>query len=218
VIERRPPLLHRLARAIGRARALPWASDQLKVVEFRCADAAMRAKVPYVCLSPTVLEYSCGLAVASHRASDLDAAMYYNTNYPHTDEKLKDYFNASFSKYLGRSGQFEALIEPLQLRAGEYFVSLGILPNQPDPHVFYKYIRCHYRINVVAKALMNRPSFTLLFDGLTEQLRSDIHNSRTDYGRRDTMPNLLCRHLAGSSPKPDTQVDMSIILQADVHA
>jgi ABC-type polysaccharide/polyol phosphate transport system ATPase subunit len=111
---------------------------------------SMRMKVSYECLSAEVPEYPCGLAVAFNRVSDFEAVMYYNTNYLNSDDELKDYFNAPFRQYLGRTGQVEALIEPLQLRAGEYFVSLGILPNQLAPHEFYKYIRCRSRINVVA--------------------------------------------------------------------
>jgi hypothetical protein len=110
----------------------------------------MRMKVSYECLTPELPEYSCGLAVAFNRVSDFEAVMYYNTNYPHSDEELKDYFNVPFRKYLGRAGKLEAVIDRLQLRAGEYFVSLGILPNQPGPHEFYEYIRCHCRINIVA--------------------------------------------------------------------
>ena len=110
----------------------------------------MRMQVFYECLAPELPEYSCGLAVAFNRVSDFEAVMYYNTNYPHSDEELRDYFSVPFRKYRGRAGKIEAVIDPVQLRAGEYFVSLGILPNQPGAHEFYEYIRCHCRINIVA--------------------------------------------------------------------
>ena len=110
----------------------------------------MRMKVSYECLMSELPEYSCGLAVAFNRVSDFESVMYYNTSYPHSDEELQHYFDTPFRKYIGRTGQLEAVINPLQLRAGEYYVSLGILPNQPGPHEFYEYIRCHCRISVLA--------------------------------------------------------------------
>jgi ABC-type polysaccharide/polyol phosphate transport system ATPase subunit len=110
----------------------------------------MRMKVSYECLTPELPEYSCGLAVAFNRTSDFEAVMYYNTNYPYADEGLNDNFGAPFRKHLGRAGELEAAIDPLQLRAGEYFVSLGILPNPPGPQHFNEYMHCHCRIKIVA--------------------------------------------------------------------
>jgi ABC-type polysaccharide/polyol phosphate transport system ATPase subunit len=110
----------------------------------------MQLKVTYKCLMPELPQYSCGLAVAFNRVSDFESVMYFNSNYPHSDEELQTYFNVPFRTYLGRTGQLEAIIDLLQLRAGEYYVSLGILPNHPGPHEFYEYIRCHLRIIVLA--------------------------------------------------------------------
>jgi hypothetical protein len=76
--------------------------------------------------------------------------MYFNTNYPHSDEELAVYFDKPFRKFIGRRGTLEAVIDPLQLRAGEYYVSLGILPNQPGMHEFYEYIHCHYQVKILA--------------------------------------------------------------------
>jgi ABC-type polysaccharide/polyol phosphate transport system ATPase subunit len=110
----------------------------------------MRMLVTYECLMAELPEYSCGLAVAFNRTNDFEAVMYYNTNYPHSDEELKRYFEVPFRTYIGRTGRLEAVIDPLQLRAGEYHVSLGLLPNQPGPHEFYEYRRAYCRINVLA--------------------------------------------------------------------
>jgi ABC-type polysaccharide/polyol phosphate transport system ATPase subunit len=110
----------------------------------------MRLQVSYECLMPQLPHYSCGLAVAFNRVSDFEAVMYFNTNYPHSDQEMQEYFDMPFRKYRGRIGQIEAVIDPLQLRAGEYYVSLGILPNQPGPHEFYEYAHCQIRITVLA--------------------------------------------------------------------
>jgi len=109
----------------------------------------LKLQVSYECLMPELPEFSCGLAVAFNRTSDFEAVMYFNTNYPHSDNELQRYFDADYRKYVGRSGIIEARIEPLQLRAGEYYVSLGILPNHPGQHEFYEYLHCEYRISVI---------------------------------------------------------------------
>ena len=75
--------------------------------------------------------------------------MYFNTNYAHSDDELAHYFDVPFRKFLGRRGVIEAVIEPIQLRAGEYFVSLGILPNQPGVHEFYEYLHCQYKVIIL---------------------------------------------------------------------
>ena len=116
---------------------------------FRFGDI-IRLQVSYECLMPELPHYSCGLAVAFNRVSDFEAVMYLNTNYPHSDEEMQNYFNTPFRKFCGRTGQIEAVVDPLQLRAGEYYVSLGILPNHSGPHEFYEYMHCHFRINVLA--------------------------------------------------------------------
>jgi ABC-type polysaccharide/polyol phosphate transport system ATPase subunit len=110
----------------------------------------LRLRVSYECLLPELPHYSCGLAVAFNRVGDFEAVMYFNTNYPHSDDELNRYFDVAYRKFIGRSGALEATIDPLQLRAGEYYVSLGILPNQPGMHEFYEYMHCHFRVQILA--------------------------------------------------------------------
>jgi ABC-type polysaccharide/polyol phosphate transport system ATPase subunit len=109
----------------------------------------LKLRVSYECLLPEVPKYSCGLAVAFNRTSDFEAVMYFNTNYAHSDGELARYFDEPFRKFIARSGMIEAIIEPIQLRAGEYFVSLGILPNQPGIHEFYEYQHCQYVVTIL---------------------------------------------------------------------
>jgi hypothetical protein len=111
---------------------------------------SLKLRVCYECLLPELPSYSCGLAVAFNRTSDFEAVMYFNTNYAHSDDELSHYFDAPFRKFMSRRGVIEAVIEPIQLRAGEYFVSLGILPNQPGIHEFYEYLHCQYKVTILA--------------------------------------------------------------------
>ena len=150
------------AASEARARFERFSTDQYRIGKILLLDKdghqtqifrigeLMRVLVSYECLLPEPPKYSCGLAVALNRVSDFESIMYFNTNYPHSDEEMRDYFNASFRRYRGQVGKIEAIINPLQVRAGEYYLSLGILPNLPGPHEFYEYLHCHYRINVLA--------------------------------------------------------------------
>jgi ABC-type polysaccharide/polyol phosphate transport system ATPase subunit len=108
-----------------------------------------KIRVKYECLLPELPAHSCGLAVAFNRLNDFEAVMYLNTNYPHSDEELRDYSHAAFRLCRARVGTIEATLKPIQLKAGQYYVSLGILPNQPGPHEFYEYRHCQYVITVL---------------------------------------------------------------------
>jgi hypothetical protein len=76
--------------------------------------------------------------------------MHFNTNDGYSNEQIRSYFNKALENRLIRAGTIEAIIEPLQIRAGEYYVSIGILPDQAEAQEFYDYLHCHYRIKVLA--------------------------------------------------------------------
>lgn len=122
--------------------------DGRKTKTFRFGERLIM-RVAYECLLPELPEYSCGLAVAFYRVSDFEAVMYFNTNYPHSDDELRGYFDVPFRKYIGRSGIVEAVIDPLQVKAGEYYVAFGILPNQPGMHEFYEYVHCEEKVTIL---------------------------------------------------------------------
>jgi hypothetical protein len=109
----------------------------------------MRLRVAYECLLEEVPPASCGLAVAFTSTPEHQAVMYFNTNYPHSDDEIARYDSLPFRQYRGRRGVIEAHIPALQLKAGEYLVSLGILPNQQEFHQFYEYRHLAYRVAVL---------------------------------------------------------------------
>lgn len=152
---------HDLASIEARAKARHFSTGHYRIVKVAFLDRngketqafrfgeSLRLRVAYECLQPELPEYSCGLAVAFNRTSDFEAVMYFNTNYPHSDEELHRYFELPFRKYVGRKGVIEAVIDPIQLKAGEYYVSFGILPNQPGHHEFYEYFHCDYYVRIL---------------------------------------------------------------------
>jgi hypothetical protein len=106
-------------------------------------------RVAYECLLETVPPFSCGLAVGVTSVPEHQAVMYFNTNYPHSDEEMSSYERCPFRQYKGRSGVIQARIPFLQLKPGEYLVSLGILPNRQDLHEFYEYRHMAYKLVVL---------------------------------------------------------------------
>ena len=106
-------------------------------------------RVGYECLTEQVPDISCGLAVAVISVPEHVAVMYFNTNYPHSDTEMREYDQQPFRQYRGRSGVIEARIPYLQLKAGGYLISLGLLPNSKDVHQFYEYRHLAYRIDVL---------------------------------------------------------------------
>jgi len=156
-----PPTLPDSATAMPTADAGFFTTNQYRIVSLEFLDAdgrsttsvrfggTLRIKVTYECLMAEAPQFSCGLAVAFNRLSDFEAVMYLNTNYPHSDAEMRDYHGESFRQVRAMCGVIEACVHPVQLRAGQYYVSLGILPNYPGPHEFYEYRHCHYVVTVL---------------------------------------------------------------------
>lgn len=117
--------------------------------DFRFGEA-FRLRVHYECTMAEVPEVSCGMAAAFTSADEMQHVMYFNTNYPHSDDEMRHYHEASFRQYRGRTGVVEATIPLLQVKAGDYIVSVGILPNSPDFHQFYEFHYLSYRVRIHA--------------------------------------------------------------------
>jgi len=149
-----------LQRVEERAAARHFSTGQYRITSVEFRDGRGRpttsvrhgedfeVAVGYECLLPELPRYSCGLAVAFNRFSDFEAVMYFNTNYPHSDEEITTYFDQPFRRTIARRGCLTARF-PMQLKAGQYYVSLGILPNQPESHEFYEYRHGQYVFTVL---------------------------------------------------------------------
>lgn len=109
---------------------------------------AFRLRVDYECLMPNLPEVSCGVAAAFTRVKDMEPIMYFNTNYPHSDEEFLNYDRVEFRKYIGRTGRVEAYIENLQASPDDYLLTVGILPNRPAHHAFYELHYLRYPVVV----------------------------------------------------------------------
>ena len=79
-----------------------------------------------------------GLALGIHRAGDMLRISHFSTAFMIRDDELENYERAPFRKRPGATGHIEAVINPIQLAEGEYWVSVGLLPNHPVLVEFYE--------------------------------------------------------------------------------
>lgn len=109
-----------------------------------------RLQVDYECVLPQLPDASCGVAAAFTRSSDMEHVMYFNTNYPHSDQEMQNYYGQEFRKYIGPRGMAEAYFARLQIRPDEYLLTVGIVPNLPSDHEFYELHYLQYPITVLS--------------------------------------------------------------------
>src|SRR5262249_8732300 len=110
---------------------------------------AMKVRGWYACEGPLPPE-TLGLAMAGNQRSDLMCVNQFNTHCYRTADEVQHYGNAPFRLRPGTEGVFEATIDPIQLRHGEYLLSVGLLPNIPDNWGFYEYHHHAYMFTVLA--------------------------------------------------------------------
>lgn len=103
--------------------------------------------VEYECLAD-LPEDTLGVAVAINRKADLVCAIQSYTHNLFPWETQDTYPQASFRKRAARAGIIEVEFKPLQLQAGAYLVSVGLLPNIPESWEFYEYHHLSYEIAV----------------------------------------------------------------------
>ena len=94
-------------------------------------------------------EETLGLAVGIERAKDLVLVAQFSTCNVKREEDLIDYEVAPFRTRAGRAGRIEARLAPQQILEGEYFVSLGLVPNIPSATEFWEYHHRLYKLSIL---------------------------------------------------------------------
>lgn len=157
--------------------------------------ASFVLRVQYECLLPNLPEFSCGIAVDFTYADTMEKAMYFNTNYPHSDDEVRNYFSAEFRKYRGRTGIIEGRIPNLQTRPGSYLLTLALLPNQPGPHEFYEFHKMLYSIHVRGDGhefpAMFYPRVRFSHKSLADDAATDTVNAGMISAGRNALPENL---------------------------
>jgi ABC-type polysaccharide/polyol phosphate transport system ATPase subunit len=98
---------------------------------------AMTVRVWYRC-DGEIPHETLGLALGIHRAEDMLRVSHFSTGFMTRDAEIENYEHALFRKRPGATGYIEAVIDPIQLAEGEYWVSVGLLPNHPVLVEFYE--------------------------------------------------------------------------------
>lgn len=80
-----------------------------------------------------------GVAYSFLREEDFVRAISLNTSNPHSDHEMLNYHEAGYRNVRYSKGMIEAVISPLQLCPGSYFLSAGLLANRPGETNFYEY-------------------------------------------------------------------------------
>ena len=90
-----------------------------------------------------------GLALGIHRVEDMLRVSHFSTSFLIHDAEIENYEHALFRKRPGLTGYIEAVINPIQLAEGEYWVSVGLLPNHPVLVEFYEQRLDFYPLTVL---------------------------------------------------------------------
>lgn len=134
-----------------------------KVSTFRTWDT-MTVRVWYKC-EEEIPQETLGIAMALNRQHDLLCVSQFNTCNVIFDEELSDYDSVPFRKPVGKSGYIQGSIT-LQMSEGNYFLSLGLLPNIPgNVSEFYEYHHYQYIITVLRSGY---PLSTMIYYPLVE--------------------------------------------------
>jgi hypothetical protein len=103
--------------------------------------------VRYECVGE-LPQQSLGIALAIERERDLQLIAQFGTASPSGDDTLEAEAIAA-SELPARRGTVWAIFPRLQLLAGDYLLSIGLLPVVPGQVDFYEYRHRFYRLRVV---------------------------------------------------------------------
>ncbi len=90
-----------------------------------------------------------GLACAITRKSDFLNVAAFNTNRHYDDNTLQQYYDVEYRTRKFQNGCITAHFPKIQLTQGEYYLSLGILPNHNSSVDFYEYRHYYYDISIL---------------------------------------------------------------------
>lgn len=155
-------------------------------------DGSLTVRVHYRCVGPLPSE-TLGLAIAINRKGDLLPVFQFNTSNPQTHDDRAHYAEAPFRTRPGARGRIEARLDPLQLAADEYLLSVGLLPNVPDVWEFYEYHHLTHEFRVIAGETR--------FGGVAYPLVAWAHHSWTDTeGGHSPAPSGIVAEPPSTSP------------------
>jgi len=113
---------------------------------FRFGDR-LRMRVVYECVLTEPPSCPCSLAVTFYRAGDFEPVMYFSTNDLASGRDAQDGPDQALQPF-GR-GVFDAVVDPVQLRADDYYVSVAITSNDPGSCKLYELPQSQMRLTIL---------------------------------------------------------------------
>jgi ABC-type polysaccharide/polyol phosphate transport system ATPase subunit len=92
---------------------------------------------------------SLGLALGIHRATDMLKISHFSTSWLARDEDIIGYLEKPYRMPPARRGYMQCRIDPIQLVEGDYYVSAGLVKNNPSISDFYEQRLDFYRISIM---------------------------------------------------------------------
>jgi ABC-type polysaccharide/polyol phosphate transport system ATPase subunit len=153
------PALRPRASAEDHARARSSSTENYRVIDmafldqtgqpkhaFRFGDR-LRMRVVYQCVLSEPSPCTCSLAVTFYRAGDLEPVMYFDTNDLTSEQHARQVPGSTLQPF-GR-GVFDAVIDPVQLRADDYYVSVAIASDPPGTCKSYELPQSQTRLTIL---------------------------------------------------------------------
>jgi ABC-type polysaccharide/polyol phosphate transport system ATPase subunit len=118
-------------------------------------DYEIPANQPFEAFSMDPSYANVGLAVSFLRKTDLLRVVNFSTAFFKNDHESANYSKAEFRKDNCKSGKLTAVMSPFQIAPGEYFVSIGLLKNDPVDVHFFELRYLYYDFEVMREGVPN---------------------------------------------------------------
>ena len=114
---------------------------------FRFGDR-LRIRVAYERVLSEPAPCPCSMAVTFYRAGDFEPVMYFNTN-DLPSQRDAGHVPDPALKSSGCRGVFDAVVDPIQLRADDYYVSVAIASELPASRTLYELPQSQTRLTIL---------------------------------------------------------------------
>jgi hypothetical protein len=104
-------------------------------------------RVVYECVLTEPPSCPCSLAVTFYRAGDFEPVMYFSTKDLASGRDAQDGPDQALQPF-GR-GVFNAVVDPVQLRADDYYVSVAITSNDPGSCRLHELPQSQMRLTIL---------------------------------------------------------------------
>lgn len=149
-----------------------------------------KIRIRYRCEGPLPGD-SLGVAIAINRKHDLWPAAQWFTQNRLPGEVWDDYESASYRVKPAKSGEIEIDYRYLTLSAGEYLMSIGLMPNRPGVWQFYEYRHLFYEFSITDAGMEIGAPVFLLPEKIKHTPHKDVEQDAEGVRPKETKPSYL---------------------------